>query len=244
MQLFFVTLIPKKPEASVKTVTNRNFKSVNIESFKSDLAKSALCNENIVNLSYDLVSGYNSTLSFLLESHAPLKTRTVVNRPHVPWFNDSIKAAIRESIKAERKWRATKVPMHYSAFKQQKNHPTLLMNQARWTYYNEFIEKNCFDQSRLFKATTSLLSESKKLSLPGGSNAEVVANSIGRFFIDKKVTSIHSKLGNAVNSTVSTQDMENNLASNSFTSFKSLSVDDVRHIIMRSSKKSCSLDAG
>ena len=134
--------------------------------------------------------------------------------------------------------------MLYSAFKQQKNHPTLLMNQARWTYYNEFIEKNSFDQSRLFKATISLLSESKKLSLPGGSNAEVVANSIGRFFIDKKVTSIHSKLGNAVNSTVSTQDMENNLASNSFTSFKSLSVDDVRHIIMRSSKKSCSLDAG
>ena len=84
MQLFFVTLIPKKPEASVKTVTNRNFKSVNIESFKSDLAKSALCNENIVNLSYDLVSGYNSTLSLLIESHAPLKTRTVVNRPHVP----------------------------------------------------------------------------------------------------------------------------------------------------------------
>lgn len=70
-----------KPEASVKTVTNRNFKSVNIESFKSDLAKSALCNENIVNLSYDLVSSYNSTLSLLIESHAPLKTRTVVNRP-------------------------------------------------------------------------------------------------------------------------------------------------------------------
>ena len=88
-----------KPEASVKTVTYRNFKSVNIESFKSDLAKSALCNENIVNLSYDLVSSYNSTLSLLIESHAPLKTRTVVNRPRVPWFNDSIKATIGERRK-------------------------------------------------------------------------------------------------------------------------------------------------
>ena len=36
--------------------------------------------------------------------------------------------------------------------------------------------------------------------------------------------------------------MDNNLAYNSFTSFKSLSVDDVWHIIMRSSKKSCPLD--
>ena len=91
------------------------------------------------------------------------------------------------------------------------------------------------------KAANSLLSGSKKLSLPGGSKTEVVANNIGRFFIDK-VTSTHSKRANAVNSDVSTQDMENNLASTSFTSFKSLSMDDVRHIIMRSSKKSCSLD--
>ena len=44
-----------KPEASVKTVTYRNVKSVNIESFKSDLAKSALRNENIVNLSLDIL---------------------------------------------------------------------------------------------------------------------------------------------------------------------------------------------
>ena len=56
-----------KPEASVKTVTCRNVKSVNIESFKGDLAKSALCNENIVNLSLDgLVTCYNSTLSLLI----------------------------------------------------------------------------------------------------------------------------------------------------------------------------------
>ena len=41
-----------------------------------------------------------------------------------------------------------------------------------------------------------------------------------------------------MNSNVSAQD----LASNSFTSCKSLSMDDVRYIIMRSSKKSCSLD--
>ena len=69
----------------------------------------------------------------------------------------------------------------------------------------------------------------------------VVANNIGGFFIDK-VTSVHSKIGNAVNSNVSTQDMESNIAYNSFTSSKSLSMDDIRHIVMRSSKKSCSLD--
>ena len=68
----------------------------------------------------------------------------------------------------------------------------------------------------------------------------VVANNIGRFFMEK-VTSIHSKLGEA-NSNVSTQEVETNLAAISFTTFKILSMNDVWHIIIRSSKKSCSLD--
>ena len=80
--------------------------------------------------------------------------------------------------------------MHYSAFKQKKNHLTLLMNQALRKYYSEFIEKNSADQGKLFNAAYSLLSESKKLSLPGGSHPGVVSNNIGRFFIEK-VTSIH-----------------------------------------------------
>ena len=77
-----------------------------------------------------------------------------------------------------------------------RNYATLLMNQARCKYYSEFIEKNSADQSKLFNAANSLLTESKKLSLPGGSNPEVVANNIGRFFIEMVTRSIHSKLGN------------------------------------------------
>ena len=104
----------------------------------------------------DLVACYNSTLSSLIKSHAPLQTRTVVSRPRLPWFNDSIKAAIRERRKAERKWRSTKDPNYYSAFKQKRNYARLLMNlQARLKYYNEFIEKNGFDQGRLFRAANS-----------------------------------------------------------------------------------------
>ena len=57
--------------------------------------------------------------------------------------------------------------------------------------------------------------------------------------MQESVSEIHSKLGNAVISNISTQDMENNLVYNSSTSCKSLSklMDDVRLIIMRSLKK-------
>ena len=48
---------------------------------------------------------------------------------------------------------------------------------------------------------------------------------LGAYVImQESVSEIHSKLGNAVNSNVSTQNMENNLVYNSFTSCKSLSI--------------------
>ena len=36
---------------------------------------------------------YRDTLSKLLDKHAPLKTRSFVVRPKLPWFNGSIKEA-------------------------------------------------------------------------------------------------------------------------------------------------------
>ena len=37
-----------------------------------------------------LVRQYNVTLKSMLETHAPLKTRTVTVRPYSPWFTEEI----------------------------------------------------------------------------------------------------------------------------------------------------------
>lgn len=34
---------------------------------------------------------FNKTLTDILDKFAPLKTRIMINRPKVPWFNDDIK---------------------------------------------------------------------------------------------------------------------------------------------------------
>ena len=42
-------------------------------------------------------------------------------------------------------------------FKAKRNYVIHLMNEARCTYYKEFIDENSSDQSKLFRASKSLL---------------------------------------------------------------------------------------
>ena len=68
-----------------------------------------------------------------------------------------------------------------------------LMNVARCTYYKEFIDENSSDLSKLFRASKSLLNLQADKSLPPHSDASVLANEMGEFFIHK-IVAIRSKL--------------------------------------------------
>ena len=86
-----------------------------------------------------------------------------------------------------------------------------IMQHCWWTRRVVHSTMSSLRKTASTRAGGSLLSECKNLTLPRWSNAEMVANNIGGFF-NGKVTGVHSKRGNAVNSNASTQDMDNNLA--------------------------------
>ena len=67
------------------------------------------------------------------------------------------------------------------------------MNEARCTYYKEFIDENSSDQSKLFRASKSLLNLQADKSLPPHTDASVLANEMGEYFIHK-IVAIRSKL--------------------------------------------------
>lgn len=73
-----------KPGASIiQSITYRKLKTIDLDMLRGELAKSRLCTEEIDNLD-ELVSCYNSTLSSLMDKHAPLQSRNVINRPRIP----------------------------------------------------------------------------------------------------------------------------------------------------------------
>ena len=99
----------------MKEINYRQLKAIDMDALRTDLRDSDLCTKEFTDVD-EMASCYNSTLQAILNKHAPLKTKTVVNRKRVPWFNSQMKAAIRARRKAERTWRKSKSAHDLSVF--------------------------------------------------------------------------------------------------------------------------------
>ena len=190
------------------------------------------------------LSVYDTTLSAVLDLHAPLKTKTVKVRTKVPWYSKDIAVAKRQRRKAERTWRRTGLTEDLARFKKMKNHVTYICNKARKRFYTEFFEDNDGDQKKLFNATKALLKPKDDLCFPDHLNNTSLANDIGFFFYNK-IENIRRELDVVE---IDQEEREKVIADSVFTAekklekFEVLSHDDVFQLIKRSTKNSCSLD--
>ncbi|CAH3142440.1 unnamed protein product, partial [Pocillopora meandrina] len=94
----------------------------------------------------ELVQNCNSTLSHLLDRHAPLKTNTILFRGILTRL--LVKVAKRRRGKAGRVWRRTRLESDFNIYKTKKNHMAYLCNRARRDFHTNFINENC-DQGSL-----------------------------------------------------------------------------------------------
>ena len=175
-----------KPPLRIKHAEYRKLKSIDITKLKEDIRNFQLYQDppNDLNM---LLDCYNTTLRSPLDDHAPVCSRHVSTRPRPPWFNEDIIQARRDRRKAERRWRASGLQADLVVFKAKRNYVIHLMNEARCTYYKEFIDENSSDQSKLFRASKSLLNLQADKSLLPHTDASVLANEMGEYFIHKMV---------------------------------------------------------
>ena len=229
-----------KPSLTVKEISYRKLKAIRLEAFKDDLELSDLCRNTPQNLD-DLVACYNSTLTSILDKHAPLITKTVTVRGQVPWFNDDIKNAKQQRRKHERKWRMSGLESDRRVFTLMRNRTTKLMENARRVYYADFFSDNNTDQRRLFKAANMLLGRSGNAVYPPHSDSFTLANDFGRCFI-KKITDIRTKLDSYDSAASLRDDDEPSVAGPLFRTFEPVAPDYVRKLIVNSPNKSCASD--
>ena len=230
-----------KPSLLEKTISYRKLKSIDMNSFQSDLAATDLC-RNPPEALEDLAKCYNGTLKVVLDKHAPLITRSIKERPRVPWLNEEIKMAKRERRKAEKRWRRTKLDSDLAAFKVKRNATTALMNKARWEFYTNFIEEHSKDQKKLFAASNRLLNRGSVNCLPPTIDKAQFAEDIGKFFV-QKIVNIRSRLNGhgAIGShKPDTEDTESSFVH--LTEFEMLTEQDVKSLMQHSSLKSCVLN--
>ena len=236
--------------STAKVINYRKLRQIDMESFKKDLSETSLCQRLpdghfITSTEYlnKLVADYNSTLSNLLNHHAPLKSKTVRKRPSVPRYRAEIGAAKRLRRKAERKWRRTGLHEDFIAFKSQRNRTTFLMNASRKTFYADFISENSTDQGKLFRAAKKLLSMKEELCFPNYSDKTILVNDTTDFFVSK-IDTIRSNIdASSLSCSKETVPEDFEIGPQKvLSSFKPLTEAAICKLIQSSAKKSCALD--
>ena len=188
-------LILGRPAPSVKQVFYRKIKGIDEGKFKEYILRSDLF-ENCPRTLDDLVHCYNKSLADVLDKHAPMRQKVINARPLVPGFNEKIKLARHKKRKAEQKWRGTGRREDMLDYKAKKNYVNQIMNEARITFYQDFIENNSTNQHKLFIAAKTLLNQGDQRSVfPPCVYKLKFANQMGQNFVEK-IGNIHSKLDN------------------------------------------------
>lgn len=237
----FAHLNATRPQRSTKQIVYRKLKSIDIDRFTNDIGTSLLCQSPPDNLD-SLVKCYNSTLSSVLDQHAPLRSRTITLRQRAPWFNDDIKKAKREKRKAERRWRSSKLDSDLQLFKSKRNRMMFLMDNARRNYYSDFISENCHDQAKLFRACKSLLNLQTDNTLPPHTDQSLLGHELGEYFA-LKISTIKNELDTySSTSSASSLTSTHRYTGTDFSQFVCLSEGEMRELIISSNKNCCLLD--
>ena len=144
----------EKPPPIKKTVSFRKHKSINIETFREDLKLIALLNPEVSISNLDeYVELLNTSLTSLIEKHAPLLTKKIVLRPSNPWYNDELHEAKHLKRKLERKWKQSKLTVDHEIYRKQCAIVNKMLKQTRINFYSHQIESCGRDQKTLFKVT-------------------------------------------------------------------------------------------
>ena len=177
--------IPGKRKAEKRnTIKVRKLKDIDMEKLNEDIQNSILVKDPPQELE-DLIKCYNSTLTDILEKHAPLKEKVIRLQPLAPWYNNEIQKAKRERRKWERKYKKSRDNADAQILKQKHKAVQDMCDKAKKEYYNTKINDAKNDQKELFKICNGLLHKTKNTSLPTYSSQKELADQIVSFFMEK-----------------------------------------------------------
>ena len=85
-----------------KRIQSRALHKLDIDNFKQSIVASELMSPS---RDESLCEEYNAILTGILDQLAPIKTRTIKERPNAPWFSEDLHAAKLQKRKYERIWK-------------------------------------------------------------------------------------------------------------------------------------------
>lgn len=143
-------------------ITYRNLKSVSPLLFSTAL-QNHLSDITEHTSSIDILAQYNSSISTVLDTHAPLKRRLVPSMHISTWFTPALRIMKAASRHLERLCKKTGLSVHLTAY---KNHIQLYksaLNTARSSCYSTLINNASSQPKALFSIVRKINFKLKKI---------------------------------------------------------------------------------
>ena len=170
-----------------KVVHYRHFKSIDPIILKDDL--SVLISDNIENhaeSSFGVrTSMFHSSLTDLLDSHAPLKTKTVKHVLGSTWFNHDYVLLRRERRRAEKLAKKTGLQVHRDIFVKLRNGTTKLAATLKHRNIGNKLEATKGNQKELYSTFHKLIDQTNDVILPDHTSDKELADEFAQFFAQK-----------------------------------------------------------
>ena len=183
---FIVPACQKGCNNEKKTITFRNLRNVDSQNFREDLITS-LSDIDLANgSSFDqVITNYNSKCNQVLNEHAPVLVKQIIDRKSAPWFDGEYKCLRSQRRKAERKWKKAELPEDREHYVQLRNQCTDLANKKKHAYFKRQFEKHNYSPKSLYRFTNSFLDKEKTITLPPSENLKETVDKFNDFFQEK-----------------------------------------------------------
>jgi hypothetical protein len=213
-------------------ICRRKWRSLNIDSYTKDLMTSELiCNPpEDVNALFDC---YNTTLSTLLDKHAPTVLVTKYARPASPWFDTECHLVKTKTRKLEKLYRANPNSVTELAWRSQFRRQRVMFQSKFSSYWTSAIKSSAKNSKTLWSKLRCLLEiPTDDLSTEGDHSADEFAD----YFVNK-IAEIRQSTVTAPPPIIAGRTVAHKLDS-----FSPITPEEVMLLLNRSSNKQCILD--
>ncbi|XP_020907455.1 uncharacterized protein LOC110245514 [Exaiptasia diaphana] len=228
-----------RPPPSKLILSSRNMKGIDLDNFTTGIMSSPLA--NIVSLSSDpsdMTEQYNTTLSSLLDEHAPLIQREITLRPNSPWFNKELRDLKQQKRQTERRYLSSGLEVHRVIYRDICKHYKDVLTKTKSSYYQN--KMSTCNQIQLFKTVSRFLQSKDSVSLPKFDSSDHLAVQFNDFF-SQKIANLRAELEQSSLPPVLI-DCARKECQSTLTNFQSLPVMTIHDMVAASSNSSCLLD--
>ena len=230
--------LSKPPPPVLVTKFFRCLKSINLMKFQIDIVSSKLITNPSSSLS-ELVACYNSTLSSLLDKHAPLKSKSVSQKPKNPWFTPVLHSLKSNCRRLRRIWSSSHSAIDHSNLRSATNHYHASILKAKRHYYHSTLVSSKSNPKSLWTTINKILMRTSTISLPSFENAVDLSNKFASFF-STKINDIRTNLQS--NSSTLSPHTSPPSPPPLLTEFAPATCDEIAKLISSSNNSSCELD--